>query len=128
MSIKDTLRVMVVDDMSISRGLLISALEEMGIYKVVAESSGQSAAARITTDPVHLVLADYNMPGMDGLQLLETLRRNRATQRVGYILVTGTPTPELVDSGRRLGLNNLVQKPFTTQSLKRAIESVVGKF
>lgn len=128
MSIKDSLRVMVVDDMSISRGLLTSALEEMGIYKVIQESSGDTAATRIVTDPCHLVLADYNMPGMDGLQLLEALRRNRATQRIGYILVTGSPTPEIIDTGRRLGLNNLVQKPFTTQSLKRAIESVVGKF
>lgn len=128
MGLADTLRVMVVDDMSISRGLLISALEEMGIYKVVAESSGDSAAKRIISDPVHLILADFNMPGMNGLQLLEAMRRNRATQRVGFILVTGTPTPEIVDVGKRLGLNNLVQKPFTTQSLKRAIETVVGRF
>lgn len=128
MSLKDTLRIMVVDDMAISRGLLISALEEMGIFRVVAESSGRSAVDRIAKEPCHLILADYNMPGMDGIQLLEVLRRTRSTQRVGFILVTGSPTPEIIDRGRRLGLNNLVQKPFTTQSLKRAIESVVGKF
>lgn len=128
MSIAASLRIMVVDDMSISRGLLISALEEMGIFKVVAESSAESAVARIASDPVHLVLCDFNMPGMNGLQLLDALRRNRATQRVGFILVTGSPTPEIIDTGKRLGLNNLVQKPFTTQSLKRAIESVVGRF
>lgn len=127
MSLKDTLRIMVVDDMSISRGLLISALEEMGVYQVIAESGGQTALSRIASEPVHLVLCDFNMPGMNGLQLLEGLRRNKATQRTGFILVTGTPTPELVETGRRLGLNNLVQKPFTTLSLKRAIESVVGR-
>ncbi|MEL6952447.1 MAG: response regulator [Pseudomonadota bacterium] len=128
MSIAESLRVMVVDDMSISRGLLISALEEMGIFKVVAESSGENAVRRIASDPVHLVLCDYNMPGMNGLQLLDAMRRNRITQRVGFILVTGTPTREIIDTGKRLGLNNLVQKPFSTQSLKRAIESVVGRF
>lgn len=127
MSLKDSLRVMVVDDMTVSRGLVTQALEELGIYKVATENSGQSALARLAADPVHLVLADYNMPGMDGLQLLAGLRQNRSTQRIGYILVTGTPTPELIAQGQKLGLNNMVRKPFTTATMKKAIEAVVGR-
>lgn len=127
MSLKDTLRVMVVDDMAVSRGLVTQALEEIGIFQVSAENNGQSALNRLVADPVHLVLADHNMPGMDGLQLLEGLRRNRSTQRIGYILVTGTPTPELIQKGQKLGLNNLVKKPFTTATMKKAIEAVVGR-
>ncbi|GGL69761.1 response regulator [Wenxinia marina] len=127
MSLKDTLRVMVVDDMSVSRGLLTQALEEIGIWKVDAQNSGQSALSRLAASPVHLVISDFNMPGMDGLQLLEGLRSNRSTQQIGFILVTGTPTQEIVDKGRRLGLNNLVKKPFTTASLKQSIEAVVGR-
>ncbi|SIO03010.1 response regulator receiver protein [Rhodovulum sp. ES.010] len=127
MSLKDSLRVMVVDDMAVSRGLVTQALEEIGIYQVSAENNGQSALNRLVGDPVHLVLADHNMPGMDGLQLLEGLRRNRSTSRIGYILVTGTPTPELIQKGTQLGLNNLVKKPFTTATMKKAIEAVVGR-
>jgi two-component system chemotaxis response regulator CheY len=127
MSLKDTLRVMVVDDMSVSRGLLTQALEEMGLWKFQTESAGQAALNKIVANPVHLVLADYNMPGMNGLQLLEALRANRTTQGVGFILVTGSPTKEIVDRGRALGLNNLVKKPFTTASLKGSIEQVVGR-
>lgn len=127
MSLKDSLRVMVVDDMAVSRGLVTQALEEIGIYQVSAENNGKSALNRLVADPVHLVLADHNMPGMDGLQLLEGLRRNRSTQRIGYILVTGTPTPELIQKGQQLGLNNLVKKPFTTATMKKAIEAVVGR-
>lgn len=127
MSLKDTIRIMVVDDMTVSRGLVTQALEELGVWQIATENNGQSALQRLAADPVHLVLADYNMPGMDGLQLLEGLRRNKSTARIGYILVTGTPTPELIQKGQKLGLNNLVRKPFTTATMKKAIEAVVGR-
>jgi two-component system chemotaxis response regulator CheY len=55
------------------------------------------------------------------------LRQARSTQKIGFILITGSPTPEVVREGQELGLNNLVRKPFTTVSLKASIERVVGK-
>lgn len=91
MGLKDTLRIMVVDDMSVSRGLLVQSLEEMGLWKNETEASGPAALARLTARPCHLVLCDYNMPGMDGLGLLHALRSHRATQGIGFILVTGHP-------------------------------------
>lgn len=127
MSLKKSLTVMVVDDMSVSRSLMTQALEEIGVWKVETESSGKRALARLAANPVHLVLSDYNMPEMDGMQLLHGLRTNRSTQRIGFILVTGTPSPILIETGRKLGLNNLVKKPFSSASLKRAIEATVGR-
>ena len=127
MSLKDSLRIMIVDDMGVSRGLLVQAIEEMGIWKNQAENDGRAAFDKLVKDPVHLVLSDYNMPGMDGLQLLQALRQNRSTARIGFILVTGNPTPDLVSKGKALGLNNIIKKPFTTASMKQCIESVVGK-
>lgn len=118
---------MIVDDMGVSRGLLVQAIEEIGIWKNQAENDGQVALQKLIADPVHLVLSDYNMPGMDGLQLLQALRQNKTTSRIGFILVTGSPTPELVSKGRALGLNNIIKKPFSTASLKQCIESVVGR-
>ena len=127
MSLKDSLRVMIVGDMGVSRGLLVQAVEEMGIWKNQAENDGRAALQKLIADPVHLVLSDYNMPGMDGLQLLQALRQNRSTARIGFILVTGNPTPDLVSKGKALGLNNIIKKPFTTASMKQCIESVVGR-
>jgi two-component system chemotaxis response regulator CheY len=127
MSLKASLRVMIVDDMGVSRGLLVQAIEEIGIWKNQAENDGQSALQKLIADPVHLVLSDYNMPGMDGLQLLQALRQNKSTARIGFILVTGSPTPDLVAKGKSLGLNNIIKKPFSTASLKQCIESVVGR-
>ena len=127
MSLKDTLRVMIVDDMGVSRGLLVQAIEEMGIWKNQAENDGRAALNKLIADPVHLMLSDYNMPGMDGLELLRALRQHKATARIGFILVTGNPTPDLVAKGKALGLNNIIKKPFSTASMKQCIETVVGK-
>ena len=127
MSLKDTLRVMIVDDMGVSRGLLVQAIEEMGIWKNQAENDGRAALNKLIADPVHLVLSDYNMPSMDGLELGRTLRQQKATARIGFILVTGNPTPDLVAKGKALGLNNIIKKPFSTASMKQCIETVVGK-
>jgi two-component system chemotaxis response regulator CheY len=67
------------------------------------------------------------MPGMDGLGLLKAVRSTPATQKVGFILVTGRPTPEIVAQAKQLGLNNMIKKPFTAASMKQCIESVVGR-
>jgi two-component system, chemotaxis family, chemotaxis protein CheY len=127
MSLKDSLRVMVVDDMSVSRALIEQSLDEIGIKNVVTASDGRGALGKLATTPVHLVLSDMNMPGMNGLELLEALRNNKSTQRIGFILITGTPSPDVLRRGQELGANNLVRKPFTTATLRSSIEKVVGK-
>ncbi len=127
MSLRNSLKVMVVDDMSVSRALIVQALEEIGIQKVDTENAGSSALAKLASNPAHLILSDYNMPGMDGLDLLEAVRRNPSTRKAGFILVTGSPTADIVARGKALGLNNMIKKPFTHAGLKQAIERVVGR-
>lgn len=127
MSLKSSLRVMVVDDMSTSRGIITQALDEIGIENVAAENDGRSAFMKLSAQPVHLVLSDLNMPDLDGLGLLKALRENKSTQRIGFILVTGSPTPEVVAKAQKLGLNNMIKKPFSTGDLKKCIERVVGQ-
>ncbi len=127
MGLKDSLRIMVVDDMATSRSLITQALDEIGIKNYVTENDGKRAFDRLTKSPVHLVLSDYNMPGLDGLGLLGAVRGQAATKKLGFILVTGRPTPELVSEAKRLGLNNMIKKPFTAASMKQCIESVVGR-
>lgn len=127
MSLKNSLQVMVVDDMSTSRGIITQCLDEIGIGNYQVENSGQSAFTKLVSSPVHLVLSDYNMPGMDGLGLLKSLREHRTTQRIGFILVTGKPTPQIVEVGKRLAMNNMIKKPFTVATMKQCIEQVVGR-
>jgi two-component system chemotaxis response regulator CheY len=127
MSLKDSLRIMVVDDMATSRGLITQALDDIGVKNYITENDGRNALERLAKNPVHLVLSDYNMPGLDGLGLLKAVRTHQATQKMGFILVTGRPTPEVVSEAKRLGLNNMIKKPFTSDSMKKCIESVVGR-
>ena len=126
MSLRDTLRMMIVDDMSVSRALIAQSLEELQISKVLTENDARAALGKLVANPVHLVLCDMNMPGMNGLELLHALRNTKVTQRIGFILITGQPTPELLKIGQELGLNNLIRKPFTTATMKASIERVVG--
>ena len=127
MSIKNQLRVLVVDDMSTSRGLISQSLDEIGIKNYFTENDGETAWRSMISRPVHLVLSDYNMPKMDGLQLLHAIRSHQAIARTGFILITGRADQELIDRGVKLGMNNFVKKPFQTKQLKETIEKVVGR-
>jgi len=126
MSLKDNLSVLVVDDMSTSRGIIMMALEEIGIKKVDFRTDGTEALKMLSAQSVHLVISDYNMPGLDGLHLLKALRQNRTTQRIGFILVSGKIDQTIIDTGKALGMNNFIRKPFTTDQMRTCLQSVVG--
>lgn len=126
MSLKDSLKVMVVDDMSTSRGLILQALEELKVKNVDFRKDGASALQTLVANPVHLVISDYNMPEMDGLGLLQKLRENRNTQRIGFILISGTADRSIIERGQKLGMNNFLKKPFTAATLKSCMQAVVG--
>lgn len=127
MALRDQIRIMVVDDMSTSRGLITQALDAFGIRNVSSAGDGPTALKSLETKPVHLVISDYNMPGMDGLQLLRQLRTGPKTKGVGFILITGKADKAIIDQGRQLGMNNFLKKPFEPGELQTCIEAVVGR-
>ncbi len=127
MSLRDQLRIIVVDDMSTSRGLITQALDGMGIRQVETAADGMSALQRIATWPVHLVISDMNMPGMNGLQLLHALRSNAKTSKIGFLLITGKADRQIIETGKKLGMNNFLAKPFQPRDLVKAIEAITGR-
>lgn len=127
MALRDQIRIMVVDDMSTSRGLITQALDAFGIRNVSTADNGKSALQLMASQPVHLVISDYNMPEMDGLQLLHHLRSQPKTKGVGFVLITGRAEQQIVDHGKRLGMNNYLKKPFEHADLRNCIEAVVGR-
>ncbi|MGA9410962.1 MAG: response regulator [Roseobacter sp.] len=127
MSLRDKIRILVVDDMSTSRGLITQALDAFGIRNVTTADNGTDALKAISAHPVHLVISDYNMPQMDGLQLLHNLRASSKTKGVGFILVTGRAEQQIVNHGKKLGMNNYLKKPFEQARLMDCIEAVVGR-
>jgi len=127
MTIANKLEVMVVDDTSVSRMLITESLAEIGINNLQLAKDGKQALAALMSKPVHLVLSDQNMPGLDGLGLLKALREFKPTSKIGFILITGSPDKSLIERGKGLGLNNFIAKPFNTRTIRAAIEAVVGK-
>jgi len=127
MALRDQLRTMVIDDMSTSRGLITQALDGFGIRSISTAENGKEALKMLATHPVHLVISDYNMPEMDGLQLLHHLRSHPKTKGIGFILITGRAEQQIIDHGKKLGMNNYLKKPFEPNDLRNCIEAVVGK-
>jgi len=118
---------MVVDDMSTSRGLITQALDSFGIRNVSTADNGNTALQALAKKPVHLVVSDYNMPQMDGLKLLHHLRATPQTKGIGFVLITGQAQQQIIDHGKRLGMNNYLEKPFQPSDLRACIEAVVGR-
>jgi two-component system chemotaxis response regulator CheY len=107
--------------------LVCDGLWSFGIKDVTVAQDGEQALKLMMATPCHLVISDYNMPKMDGIQLLQALRQYQPTKNVGFILVTGRGDRTLIEAGKRFGLNNFLTKPFTHESLKLCIEQVIGK-
>ncbi len=127
MALRDQIRVMVVDDMSTSRGLITQALDAFGVRNVATAENGKQALQVLASKPAHLVISDYNMPEMDGLQLLHYLRATPKTKGIGFVLITGRAEQQIIDHGKKLGMNNYLKKPFQPDELRNCIEAVVGR-
>lgn len=127
MALRDQLHVMVVDDMSTSRGLITQALDAFGVRNVRDAPDAKVALATLNQKPAHLVISDYNMPEMDGLHFLHALRNDPRLKKIGFILITGTPDSRIIEAGKKLGMNNFISKPFEPKDLLKCIEAVVGR-
>jgi two-component system chemotaxis response regulator CheY len=121
------LSILVVDDTSVSRALLTDGLDQIGLKSFKIAKDGEEGLKVMMTAPCHLVISDFNMPKIDGMQLLRALRQHGPTSKVGFILVTGKGDKALIDEGKKWGLNNFLAKPFSVPQLKTCIEAVVGK-
>ena len=119
-------RVLIVDDIEDMRLALSDALTLRG-YHCVAADHGESALRCLDSDRFHLVISDYRMPIMDGIQFLEALK-NRPTPSPPVILLTGSKSEELRRRAFELGAYAVISKPIAPQDLAslsaRAIESL----
>ena len=121
------IKVMVVDDQTSMRAMIRRALQDLGFKDVRDKPSAPEALDAIKGDRVHLVISDYNMPEMDGLQFLEAVRTDPVIGKTVFIMLTGSADKEIVQKAAALGVNNYVMKPFAPASLKEKIERVFGE-
>ena len=122
-----TLKVLIVDDQYSVRQMTRMTLEKIGISNVQEAENGRDALATVSSQPLDLIISDYNMPEMDGLGLLRAVRGHQAVRKLPFILLTGRGDRELVVKAAQAGVNNYLVKPFTPDTLREKIEQVIGK-
>ena len=120
------IKVMVVDDQTSMRAMIRVALQDLGFKDVRDRPSAIEALAAVKADRVHLIIPDYNMPDMDGLQFLEEVRSDGVIGKTVFIMLTGSADREVVQRAAALGVNNYLMKPFAPAALKEKIERVFG--
>lgn len=121
-----SMSVLLVDDQTSIRSLLRNSLVQLGFVHVAGVRNGIEALEHLKTNPTHLIISDFNMPDMDGLELLKAVRASSQNAKTGFIMLTGQASKELVQQAISSGVNNFLAKPFTTSSLKARIEAVFG--
>lgn len=120
------IKVMVVDDQASMRAMIRRSLQDLGFRDIRDKGSAAEALDAVRSDRVHLIVSDYNMPDMDGLQLLEAVRKDPVIGKTVFIMLTGSSDREIVSKAAALGVNNYLVKPFAPAVLKEKIERVFG--
>lgn len=121
------MNILVVDDSRAMRAIIkraLSSLRRFAGARFREAADGREALAAIEADPPDLVISDWNMPEMSGIELLQAL--NDAGIRVPFGFVTSESTPEMHELAKAHGAQFMVSKPFTPESLERALHGVVS--
>jgi class 3 adenylate cyclase len=119
-------RVLAIDDDPSQRNLLTHMLGGAG-FEIEVAAAGGEGLARIRERQPDLVLCDVSMPGMDGFQVLESLRADAATVHLPFVLVTARSDREAVRRGMRLGADDFLSKPVQALELVEAVSAALHK-
>jgi two-component system, chemotaxis family, chemotaxis protein CheY len=120
------IRFLVVDDFSTMRRIVKNFLNDLGYTDVVEADDGNTALPILKAGGVDFLITDWNMPGMQGLDLLKAVRADAALAKLPVLLVTAEAKREQIVEAAQAGVNGYVVKPFTAQTLKEKIEKILA--
>ncbi|WP_272673427.1 chemotaxis response regulator CheY [Providencia sp. PROV031] len=126
MAAKD-LSFLVVDDFSTMRRIVRNLLKELGFNKIEEAEDGVDALEKIRTGSIDFVVADWNMPNMDGLELLKTIRGDDALKHIPVLMVTAEAKKENIIAAAQADASGYVVKPFTAAILEEKLNKVFEK-
>ena len=117
--------VLVVDDYSTMRRIIKNLLNQIGFMNVEEADNGATAYDKLRAQKFGLVISDWNMEPMTGLELLKLVRADSALKSLPFIMVTAESKTENVVAAKQAGVSNYIVKPFNAETLKTKISSVL---
>lgn len=121
------LRFLVVDDFATMRRIVRNLLKDLDFNNVEEAEDGQEALKKIHESGFDFVISDWNMPNMDGLQLLTEIRKDPALSTLPVLMVTAEAKKENIIAAAQAGANGYVVKPFTAATLEEKLDKIFEK-
>jgi two-component system chemotaxis response regulator CheY len=118
------MKILTVDDFSTMRRIIRNMLRQLGYTNVVEAENGVEALSLLQREKVDFVISDWNMPHMNGLDLLKAIRADANLKPIPVLLITAEALKEYVVEAVKAGVNNYIVKPFTTETLKEKIDTI----
>ncbi len=125
---KKDMSILIVDDYKTMLRIIRNLLNEVGFRNIDEATDGVTALESLRTRPYDLVISDWNMEPMTGLELLKTVRADNSLKKLPFIMVTAEAKTENVVAAKQAGVNNYIVKPFNADTLKTKMSSVIGAF
>lgn len=119
------MRILIVDDYSTMRRIVRNLLEQIGHQDVDEAEDGASALEKLRQSTYNLVISDWNMEPMTGIELLKQVRADDKLKSTPFILITAEGKIENVVAAKKAGVDNYLVKPFNAETLKVKINAVV---
>lgn len=120
-------RVLVVDDLPSARKVIVRHLHRLGYQEVAEAGNGEQALTEFQRAPFDLVISDWHMPGIDGLELFRRLHELSADKETAFLFVTSSNDRDEVLSALKAGVREYLCKPFTVENLEKKLVELLSK-
>jgi two-component system chemotaxis response regulator CheY len=124
MPIDTSMKVLVVDDFATMRRIVKGVLRQLGFSNIIEAEDGTVALTELKKEKIGLIVSDWNMPNMTGLDLLKAVRRDGELKGIPFIMVTAEGQKENVIEAVKAGVSNYVVKPFTPETFGEKLQKV----
>lgn len=118
------MKILIVDDFSTMRRIIKNLLRDLGFTNTHEADDGNTALPMLKSSDYDLLITDWNMPGMTGIDLLRAVRADDKLKTLPVLMVTAEAKREQIIEAAQAGVNGYVVKPFTAQALKEKIEKI----
>lgn len=128
MPVDMNMHILIVDDYKTMLRIIENLLKQLGFKNIAQATDGSMALKMLREANYGLVISDWNMEPMTGLQLLKEVRADAKLKAIPFIMVAAESKVENVAAAKEAGVNNYIVKPFNAETLKQKMSSVLGPF